>query len=493
MGNSATSEILDAVNGMREEGKKRHEESAKRIGALEDRMKAVSAQRHTGATPAAGNTWVNRGAPNVRKGADLMGSKGFSFVKLIKGLEDASFQKDAAFEFEFCNRVAQHTKDLWGNCFRPYHEKARYRVLAPLWSEAFASEGSEGVQMAHEMKSMLEAAVAGYDPEEAWAMAKEGKAIAAGSPAMSATDATVGGSFVPPPRFGDPIELLRNVEVMLRAGATIVPLGPSGSVVFPRLLQATQGSMVAENTAQQPVNPGTGELVLKNKKVMATCIFPGEWLRFATPTAEQMVRNDLLKTVALIADKQYLEGPGSDTQIYGLATMGSKGELVTITPTNANQLAPQDCYEFLSAIEENNGKATSWIMRPKMKYAFAKSRWTPYSGGTSQGGFVFEFGRPFDDNPMKEPNPMLAGVKITDSAQVSNMRGTGAQTYMLALWASDYYVALFGAIELMTTDQGLNLVSSDQVLIRAILTTDGGPRHPSCVSFCDNLNFVIAG
>ncbi len=218
-----------------------------------------------------------------------------------------------------------------------------------------------------------------------------------------------------------------------------------------------------------------------------------------------MIRNDLFKTVALIADKGYLEGPGSDIQPLGLATMGAQSVAAgapaagssavntaginVVTPSATGVLAPQDFYEFMSAIEENNEEATGWVMRPKMYYAAQKSRWTPYSGGTNQGGFVFDNMRSIADGPPGS----IAGLNVTRSVQVSASRGSGSQTYVLCGHWPDYLVGLFGAIEFTQSNQGFNLMSADQTLIRAILTTDGGPRHPGLFSFCDALNFQIAG
>ena len=112
-------------------------------------------------------------------------------------------------------------------------------------------------------------------------------------------------------------------------------------------------------------------------------VLPGELLRFGSPATEALVRQDMFKTVSLIADKGLLEGPGSNNQPLGLATMGSASGnpygMAIVSPTNANQLAGQDVYSFLSGIEEANAIPKNWIMRPKMAYAFypAVGRRTP--------------------------------------------------------------------------------------------------------------------
>lgn len=465
-----------------------------RQSAVDDRLKTISATRNHGASPWTSRDQSGGGVPGVRTGANVLGSAPFSFCKLFASMYEKAYAPDAKNEINLCERTHALCIDGYKSMYRPMGGLVEHCV--PVWPESFGGKNIEGTnnrELYYEMKQYLEAGVDKYDPDEAaWVQKKlfspEGKAAVAGSPSMSAQDQSVGGSFVPPPMFGPPIELLRNKEVMMRAGATVLPLGPSGRIIMPRLTVATQASMSQENNPVQPVNAGTGYLELKGKKIMGNILFPGELIRFGSPACEQMVRNDLMTSVALLADYQYLQGPGSDTQIYGMATLGAKGDLNTITPTTANQLAPQDCYAFMSAVEENNGEFTVWIMRPKMTYAWYQSRWTPYSGGTSQGGFVFEMMRGFGDKPRK----YLAGVEVVDSAQVSNTRGNGSQTYVLGGMGNDYVIALFGAISMRTTQEGYTLMASDQVLINAMLTTDGAPRRPSCWSFADSLNFTIA-
>src|SRR5262249_28021036 len=150
-------------------------------------------------------------------------------------------------------------------------------------------------------------------------------AATAVSPAQSWIDSSAGGAFVPPPTFGPPIELLRNKEALMNAGATTMPLGPSGRLQMARMTGATQGGWSGENTGNAPVNAATGLFTLSAKKVIALVAMPNELLRFGSPAAESLIRSDLMKTVALIMDKGLLDGQGSDNVPLGLATMGAAG------------------------------------------------------------------------------------------------------------------------------------------------------------------------
>ncbi len=486
--------VLEDVLKVAEDLKKGLADTNKRIDEAQSR-------RNTGAVPAS--------PPAARIGENIMGSRGFRFGKMLACIGNPNEQHlrdDCKIELEFCDRIA---RKMHAYGYASDLTNGRSSALVPIWPEAFREDQITDDEY-REMHQLIHEGVRGADWDEMAYHGKRflgyrGKAATAATPSQSWIDTSIGGGFVPPPTFGPPIELLRNTAAMLRAGATTMPLGPSGRVQMPRLTSATQGGWSGENVVNNPVNAGTGLMTLSAKKAIALVAFPNELLRFGSPAAEAMIRNDLFLTVSLIVDKGCLDGPGSDNIPLGLATMGAQSVsggapaagssglntagVNVITPTNTGQLAPQDFYEFLAAIASANGIPTSWIMHPKLFYAACKARWTPYSGGTSQGGFTMDMMRSLADDFTER----IVGKPAVLSTQVSKTRGSGAQTYIICMNGPDYILGMFGAIEFTQSNQGLNLVSADQTLIRAILTADGGPRHPGEVAFCDSLNFSVAG
>jgi len=461
----------------------------KENASIKETLQTALARRETGAKAMPG--LGDRGGFLPRMGVNTMGSQGYSFGKAISYMGGSCQQEDCKHEVAISEKLLERSVAA-GYKTMP---SGRRPLLVPIWPEAFTTDIVDN-DLYCEMKDMLHAGVRGSDPQEVEWLQKKfmyGQKAAA-SPALSWVDQTLGGSFVPPATFGPPIELLRNMEALMSAGATVMPLGPSGRLTFPRLVQATQFQWAGENIQVPPNTPKTGSLNLSAKKAMSVICMPNELLRFGSPATEQLIRTDMFKSVALGMDLAFLQGPGSDNVPLGL--INTPG-INTITPTNSNQLAPQDAYSFLSAIEEANGDENkiTWIMRPKLAYAFYQARWTPYSGGTSQGGFVFEIIRGFDGKVTK----MLCGRPVVATPQVTNTmangipNNNGTQTYCLALQGDDYIMGMFGAIEFTQTDAGFTLISSDQTAVRAVISCDGGMRHPGLVSYAPNLTFVVAG
>lgn len=477
------------------------------IAGIRNGQAAMAAARSTGAIAIAGGTPSQAAAaPHIRYGNSPFSSKGFSFGNFLAAMGNGAnshYYDHAKNELAFAQRF---TKAM---CEKGYIPDRKDGLLVPVWPDGLNHEMVSN-EMYHETKCYIQAGVDKTDPDEvSWyskkMLSEPGflQTKAAATPAQSWIDQTLMGSFVPPPTFGPPIELLRNKEALMNAGATVVPLGPSGRITFPRLTGATQGGWSGENTQQTPTTAQTGALNLSAKKVISVVVLPNELLRFASPAAEVLIRNDMMKTVALIMDKGLLEGPGSSNQPLGIMTMATAGSPAPsagtftlsnagvnyLAPSGSNELAPQDAYTFLAAIETANGDPdqVSWIMHPRMKYAWSQTRWTPYSSGTNEGGFVFDLTRAVGDKIVS----VLAGRPIVATPQVSSTRGSGSQTYVIALQGDDYYIGMFAAIEFTQTDAGYTLLSSDQTAVRAVLECDGGPRHPALICASDALNFVV--
>src|SRR6185312_5253464 len=127
------------------------------------------------------------------------------------------------------------------------------------------------------------------------------------------------GTFVPLPMLGELIDLQRSLEVFAGAGAREVALPPNGRVQFPKLTGASTAYWVGEGSSITESTPTTGNLDLQAKKLGIFVKLNNELLRFASPSAEGLIRYDMARVAALKADLAMLEGTGG-TQIKGLLT-----------------------------------------------------------------------------------------------------------------------------------------------------------------------------
>ncbi len=444
------------------------------------------------ANPRTPNAQQVFGVPSVRKGENPLTSRGYMFTRLLGYIAGLVKPEDATVELGIANQLKSMAD---GNDYKYFRDSttvnSRGTILAPLGAELMLGNGVTD-EFRHQIKSMTMAGVSGADPDQIRWMARKSYADGTKASPQSWIDATLGGDLVAPPEFGELIQLLRNKDAMMNAGARVVPMPASGRLKYPRQTSATTGYWVGENTSTGGVTAssfGTGSLNLEAKKCAVLVTLANELIRFGSPAAEAILRADMTKTLSLTFDKACLEGPGTGTQPLGV--INTPG-IVTITPTtvaaDGNTVSPQDLYAFLAGVAANNAEFQGFILRPEMFYNFVASRTGVYTGSgvTANGQFTFsemrEMGQGFQ--------PMLGGYPATTTAQVSQTRvkGNGVNlTYILGGQWDDAIMALFGSIEYAQATQGDAAFANDQTVVRAILTGDFGLRHAGAFAVMDNL------
>lgn len=279
-----------------------------------------------------------------------------------------------------------------------------------------------------EMKSLVAAGGDGADADEmGWIrrkLVKQYQSGQHGTKALSWLNELTGGALVKPPEQGELIELLRNKEALVNAGARVVPLPPQGRLKYPRQTSASNTYWVGENAPITDSNIGTGEVTLQAKKLAVLIKAPNELIRFASPAAEALMRDDMTKSLALGLDLAGLEGLGGDNRPLGLINTANVYQLNSSAPgPNGDRLVGQDIYRFLAAVEEANAEFEAFVMRPKTLYKYYQLRADAVAQGDGQGPFLFNLIREAGaDTPAT-----LAGYPVVKSTQVSPSRSKGVE------------------------------------------------------------------
>lgn len=430
-------------------------------------------------------------APNVRTGEDAMGSRGLSFMKmlgLITGAVDAS---DAKLEIDIHNRMHNaYVKNIGVGDQYSYRGGSSVRpganaFMMPL-ATSFMQEQVISSDFRRELKSLVKAGVAGADPDEMrWLNRRRGKTL-------SYIDELTGGALVAPPEFGELIELLRSKEACVQAGARVVPLPAQGRMKFPRQTAASLSFWVGENQQITDSNIGTGEINLQAKKLAVLIQCPNELIRFATPSTEALLRDDMTKTLALSLDQACLEGAGGDVKPRGLLNYPDVYRLTSSDPrSNGDALVAEDIYRFITAVEEANAEFEGFVMRPKTFFKYHQLRADAVAQGDRRGMFLFSLIRDQTDG---FPKPMLAGYPVTKSTLISQSRTKGTAsnlTYIAAGQWSEMLIGMFGAIEFAATNLGDTPFRFDQTWVRGILSADVALRHEASFVVMDSLDLTV--
>src|SRR4029077_14171600 len=232
------------------------------------------------------------------------------------------------------------------------------------------------------------------------------------------------------PMLGELIELQRNMEAFSAAGAQEIALPPNGRIQFPKLTGGSTAYWVGEGSAITEGAPTTGNLDLQAKKLGVFVKMNNELLRFASPSAEGLVRYDMARVAALKADLAMLEGTGA-TQIKGLLTYsGITAHTATTVGANGNTFEAKDVALMEGKLPDAVSAPPSWLMRKTMYAALMNRRADAVSAADQKGAFLFHPSRGAADSPPAE----LYGTKVVRSSQIANTRSKGASsnlTYIL--------------------------------------------------------------
>lgn len=434
------------------------------------------------------------GLPFARTGEDPNTSRGFSFGKMIGLLTGVVQPDEAKVEIDVHNRLHNiYVKELGGAgyTYGGNGMTGTNKFLAPLGTDLMADKLVPN-DFRREMKALVVRGVGGADPDEMrWIATKMIDTPGYRSKALSWLNELTGGALVAPPEQGELIELLRNKEALVSAGARTVPLPPQGRLKFPRQTAAGLTYWVGENVSITETTLGTGEVTLQAKKLAIIYRSPNELIRYASPAAEALMRDDMTKSLALGLDLAGLEGQGTDHRPKGLINYAN---INTITSSdvraNGDALVGQDAYRMIAAIEESNATMEGFLMRPKTKHKFFQLRADAVGQGDKAGPFLFSMMREATEGT----STTIAGYKVTDSTQVSQVRSKGTAsnlTYILSGMFSDFLIGMFGAIEFASSALGDGAFLADQTLIRGILSADMAPRHEAAFAIIDNLDVTL--
>jgi HK97 family phage major capsid protein len=355
--------------------------------------------------------------------------------------------------------------------------------LVPLASQHLPAFDSRGARLRDEVRQKMLAQADRFDPDEASWIARR---VGLRTKALGTLSDIAGGSLVPLPMMGELIDLQRNMEAFANAGAQEVALPPNGRLQFPKLSGGSTAYWVGEGTSVTESAPTTGNLDLQAKKLGIFVKVNNELLRFASPSAEGLIRHDMARTAALKADLAMLEGTGG-TQIKGLLTYsGVTAHTATTVGANGNTFEAQDVALMEGKLPDAVAAPTAWLMRKTMYAALMNRRADAVSAADQKGAFLFHPTRSAADAPPTE----LYGTKVVRSAQVSNTRTKGAGTnltYIVLGYFPDWIVSRLGVMEFLASGLGDTALQNDQTYLRGIQHVDAGPRNPASFVVCDQL------
>lgn len=410
----------------------------------------------------------------------------YSVLKMIAVAQKWISHENAKHEVAIHNKLHAWLK---GMGFQPTHPAGSLLVPFSL-ANLPPAETSEQESLVSELSGSIKGHQGQYDPNEANALFRKGF-FRGVQKAFGTTSDAAGGVLVGFPTLGELIDLQRNMEVFPSAGATEVSLPPNGRIQFPKLAGGSTAYWVGEASSITDSTPSTGYLDLQAKKLGVLVKLNNELLRFTSPTTEALVRADMALQAALKMDLAQLEGTGG-TQIKGLITYESAAswsqgtdKLLAYTVTS-NKFQPNDPADMEALLPDMAGEPTAWLMRRGLWAKIRNRRADAVSAADAKGPFVFNLTRSYSEKMPLE----LEGTPVVRSSQISNTRGSGAQTYTILGNFRDWLIGRFGVMEFLTSGLGDTPFQNDQTWLRGIQHVDAGARHPASFVFADAIDIA---
>jgi HK97 family phage major capsid protein len=274
------------------------------------------------------------------------------------------------------------------------------------------------------------------------------------------------------------IDRLRSALVTERLGATILD-GLIGTVDIPRQTGSSSGQWVGEDGSLTETDPGFDDVTLAPKTVGAMTSYSRRTLLNASPSIEQIVRNDLAAIVARAIDNKAMLGDGSSNTPTGIV------ETDGVTEITAATISWDKVLEFIAAVEGADAAVGSlgWALNA---YAVKKLRSTTKVADDGSAGFL-----------MEAPG-MLAGYMSAVTSALPGAPDTEGSpptpnpaTVIYGDWSS-LLIGYWSGVDILVNPYEATAYAKGRVMVRAMRDVDVQVRHPESFAFADDMP-VTAG
>jgi len=306
--------------------------------------------------------------------------------------------------------------------------------------------------------------------------------------ALAAGDATAGGFLVPTQFSNEVIELLRSQSVVRRLGARVVQM-PTGTLKYPKIASGASAAYIGENVNIGATEETFGQLTLTFKKLAVLTPVSNDLLRYSSPSADAIVRDDLVSSMATKEDVSFIRGAGTDSTPKGLLNWCIADQKIAANGTVNLANITDDLGQLVVKLKQADIPMISpgWIMAPRTEQKLATIQ-------NANGVFAFR------DEVIRGtlwgwPIGTTTNVPITlDTTGAGN--DNESEIYLV-----DFAQVLIGESANLLVDasqeaayhDGSNVqaaFSLDQTVVRAIAEHDLGMRHDKGVAMLTGVTWT---
>lgn len=295
--------------------------------------------------------------------------------------------------------------------------------------------------------------------------------------AMAATVQTDGGFLVPEQFSQDVIELLRPQSVVRSMVGSTLPM-PVGSINIPKITDGSTAYYQGENTNATKSALKTGNVKLTWKKLISLVPLSNDLVRYSSPGADAIVRNDMIRAIAQRENQAFLRDDGTNAGPRGLRYQMHPDNLLDVSNTTFTiQTVATDLGRCVLQLVKNN------VPMSKPGWLFAPRTWNYLRMlQTTTGAFIYQ---------AEMNNGMLLGYPYKWSTQIPTTLADHGRTTNggeTEIYLADFDDVVIGESMGLRVDasqeasymDGATLTSAfsqDQTVVRAITEHDFGVRR----------------
>jgi len=289
-----------------------------------------------------------------------------------------------------------------------------------------------------------------------------------------------GGALIPQDFMADLIELLRASTAV--RGASPMEVGmPMGNLTIPRLAGGATAAYQNELDDIAVSQERFDDVNFVAKKLTAMVPVSNDLIRRSPIGVEEVVRDDLVQTIARREDLAFLRGDGTDKGPIGMRHLALAANVITVaampaTPSAGDQLTAILSGASAAILALQNGMSRMirpvWIMSPTVARFIATAR-------DQVGGFYFKdeiaAGR-FEGYPVRLTQQIPTNLSISTYTKGSEVYFVDMADFVIA----DTYNVVVDASDVAAYNDGVSMVSAfqrDQSLFRVIAEHDVNMRH----------------
>jgi len=184
-------------------------------------------------------------------------------------------------------------------------------------------------------------------------------------------------NFVPTVQRGDMfIEALRAKQVMANLGVTYFG-GLTNRIRMPKIATGAAAGFVEEAGDVSDQSPTDAGVTLQPRTLGAKAAISRLLALESVPAIEQVVQDDLLRSIADKIEYYAIQGSGSSGQPTGILNDGNVGNVDISAGTDVAALTWADITDLVKTVEDANGvinqAALGWLSNPKVKAKMANT------------------------------------------------------------------------------------------------------------------------